>query len=125
VAALRATGSPELGVIGTRLAAGRKSAAECVDWIVATSGTDPKAVHAGAVPFLKLCGAVFGGWQMARAALAAQARLSKGEGDAAFLKAKIATARFFADHHLSQAPALREVVLEGSAGVLALTDEQF
>jgi butyryl-CoA dehydrogenase len=77
------------------------------------------------VPFLKLCGVVFGGWQMARAALAAQARLSKGEGDAAFLKAKIATARFFADHHLSQAPAQRDVVLEGSAGVLALTEEQF
>jgi alkylation response protein AidB-like acyl-CoA dehydrogenase len=123
VAALRASGSAELGVIGTRLAAGRKAAAECVDWIVATAGTDPKAVHAGAVPFLKLCGVVFGGWQMARAALAAQA--AKGEGDAAFLKAKIGTARFFADHHLSQAPALRDVVLEGSAGVLALTEEQF
>jgi len=125
VAALRASGSAELGVIGTRLAAGRKAAAECVDWIVATSGTDPKAVHAGAVPFLKLCGVVFGGWQMARAALAAQARLAKGEGDAAFLKAKIGTGRFFADHQLSQAPALRDVVLEGSAGVLALTEEQF
>jgi alkylation response protein AidB-like acyl-CoA dehydrogenase len=125
VAALRASGSAELGVIGTRLAAGRKAAAECVDWIVATSGTDPKAVHAGAVPFLKLCGVVFGGWQMARAALAAQARLAKGEGDAAFLNAKVTTARFFADHHLSQATALRDVVLEGSAGVLALTEEQF
>jgi alkylation response protein AidB-like acyl-CoA dehydrogenase len=125
VAALRASGSAELGVIGTRLAAGRKAAAECVDWIVATSGADPKAVHAGAVPFLKLCGVVFGGWQMARAALAAQARLARGEGDAAFLKAKITTGRFFADHHLSQAPALRDVVLEGSAGVLALTEEQF
>ncbi|HSD43083.1 MAG TPA: acyl-CoA dehydrogenase, partial [Burkholderiales bacterium] len=125
VAALRDAGAADLGVIGARLATGRKAAGECVDWIVATSGTDPKAVHAGAVPFLKLCGVVFGGWQMARAALAAQARLAKGEGDAAFLKAKIATVRFFADHQLSHAAALRDVVVEGSAGVLALAEEQF
>jgi alkylation response protein AidB-like acyl-CoA dehydrogenase len=125
VAALRESGGAELGVIGARLAAGRKAAGECVDWIVATSGTDPKAAHASAVPFLKLCGIVFGGWQMARAALAAQGRLAQGAGDAPFLKAKIATARYFADHHLSQAPALRDVVVEGSAGVLALAEDQF
>ncbi len=124
-AALRESGSIELGVIGKRLAAGRKAALECVDWIVANAGADPKAVHAGAVPFLELCGVVFGGWQMGRAALAAQARLAKGEGDAAFLKAKITTARFFADHPLAHAGALRDVVVEGAPGVLALADEQF
>jgi hypothetical protein len=112
-------------VIGERLAAGRKAVGDCVDWIVATAGSDPKAVHAGAVPFLKLCGAVFGGWQMGRAAVAAQARLGRGEGDAAFLRAKIATARFFADHHLAHASALRDVVIEGAAGVLALADDEF
>jgi alkylation response protein AidB-like acyl-CoA dehydrogenase len=124
-AALRESGSAELGVIGARLAAGRKATLECVDWIVANAGAEPRAVHAGAVPFLKLCGVVFGGWQMGRAALAAQRRLAKGEGDAAFLKAKIATARFFADHQLAHAAALRDVVVEGAAGVLALADEQF
>jgi butyryl-CoA dehydrogenase len=125
VAALRASGAPDLAVIAARLAAGRKAAGECVDWIVATAGSDPKAVHAGAVPFLKLCGAVFGGWQMGRAAVAAQALLARGEGDAAFLRAKVATARFFADHHLALAPALRDVVLEGAAGVLALAEDEF
>jgi butyryl-CoA dehydrogenase len=124
-AALRESGSAELGVIGARLAADRKATLECVDWIVANAGAEPRAVHAGAVPFLKLCGVVFGGWQMGRAALAAQRRLAKGEGDAAFLKAKIATARFFADHQLAHAAALRDVVVEGAAGVLALADEQF
>ena len=123
--ALRDAGAANLGVIGARLAAGRKAAAECVDWIVANAGADPKAVHAGAVPFLKLCGIVLGGWQMGRAALAAQARLARGEGDAAFLQAKIATARFFADHPLAHATALRDVVVEGAPGVLALSDEQF
>ncbi|MBC7858834.1 MAG: acyl-CoA dehydrogenase, partial [Burkholderiaceae bacterium] len=42
----------------------------CVDWIVATYPADIKAVHAAAVPFLKLAGLVCGGWQMARATVA-------------------------------------------------------
>jgi hypothetical protein len=109
----------------SRLAAGAAAMGECVDWIVARYGQDVKAVHAGAVPFLELTGIVCGGWQMARAALAAQARLGADSGDAAFLKAKLATARFFADHVLSQAPGLRDAVVQGAAGVLALTEDQF
>jgi acyl-CoA dehydrogenase len=111
--------------IRSRLAAGAAAMDECVDWIVERYGKDVKAVHAGAVPFLKLAGLVGGGWQMARAALAAQAKLEKGPGDAGFLKAKVATVRFFADHILSQAPGLRDAVVQGAPGVLALADEQF
>jgi acyl-CoA dehydrogenase len=111
--------------IRSRLAAGAAAMDECVDWIVERYGKDVKAVHAGAVPFLKLAGIVGGGWQMARAALAAQAKLEKGPGDAGFLKAKVATVRFFADHILSQAPGLRDAVVQGAPGVLALADEQF
>jgi alkylation response protein AidB-like acyl-CoA dehydrogenase len=111
--------------IRSRLAAGAAAMGDCVDWIVGRYGEDAKAVHAGAVPFLKLTGIVCGGWQMARAALAAQAKLEVGAGDAGFLKAKVATARFFADHILSQAPGLRDAVVQGAAGVLALADEQF
>jgi hypothetical protein len=116
---------PDFEFIAARLAFGVGGALDCVTWLVENYATDPKAVHAGAVPFLKLMGIVCGGWQMARAALAAQAALDRGDGDAGFLKAKIATARFFADHVLSQAPGLRDAVLEGAAGVLALADEQF
>ena len=43
----------------------------------------------------------------------------------AFFKAKIATARFFADHVLSGAGGLRTAIVEGAAGVLALEVEQF
>ncbi|KAK0329502.1 hypothetical protein LTR94_036521, partial [Friedmanniomyces endolithicus] len=60
---------------------------------------------------------------MARAALVAQRKLDAGEGDAAFYRAKIATARFFADHILSQAHSLRHAIMEGAAGVLALDVE--
>ena len=58
-----------------------------------------------------------------RAALAAQALLARGEGDAAFLKEKIATTRFFADYFLSQAGGLRDAIVEGAPSVLALAEE--
>ena len=115
----------DMAAIRTSLAAGIKAVEECSTWIVATYAGDIKAVHAGSVPFLKLMGIVCGGWQMARAALVAQKRLAAKEGDADFYQAKIATARFYADHVLAQAPALRNVVMRGAAGVMALAEEQF
>jgi alkylation response protein AidB-like acyl-CoA dehydrogenase len=110
------TGHPE---IRKALADGVKAVEECVDFIVGAK--DPRAQFAGAVPFLELMGIVAGGWQMARAALAA----SKASGDESFYKAKIATARFYADHVLVQAPALRNTVVNGAAGVMALSEDQF
>jgi acyl-CoA dehydrogenase len=115
----------DLKAIRSRLAAGATAMGECVDWIVAHYGADVKAVHAGAVPFLKLAGIVCGGWQMARAALAAQRQLVEGSGEKGFLTAKIVTARFFADHVLAQAPGLRDAVVQGASGVLALSENQF
>jgi len=86
---------------------------------------DIKGVFSGSVLYLKLAGIVLGGWQMGRAALAAQRKLAEGAGDAQFYKAKIGTARFFADHVLSQASGLRTAIIDGSAGVMALDVEQF
>jgi alkylation response protein AidB-like acyl-CoA dehydrogenase len=114
---------PDLEPIRKNLAAGTRSVSDCVDYIVANAGKDVKGVFAGAVPFLKLMGVVAGGWQMARAALAAKKLLSSA--DASFHEAKIKTARFYADHVLVQAPGLRDTVVEGGAGVMALTDDQF
>ena len=98
---------------------------ECADWMVVTYTADIKAAHAGAVPFLKLMGVVCGGWQMARAALAAKNRLSSGAADRAFCEAKIISARFYADHVLIQAGGLRDTVVNGARGVMALSEEQF
>jgi len=115
----------DMAAIRAGLAAGIKAVEECVDWIVLTYASDIKAVHAGSVPFLKLMGVVCGGWQMARAALIAQKKLAAKDGDASFYQAKIATARFYADHVMAQAPGLRNTIVRGAAGVMALTEEQF
>ena len=83
------------------------------------------AAFAGAVPFLKLMGITAGGWQLGRAALVSESKINKNEGDQSFYKAKITTARFFADHVLSQAPGLAATVAQGSAAVMALPEDQF
>jgi alkylation response protein AidB-like acyl-CoA dehydrogenase len=124
-AELGASKSADVQALRGALAAGAKAVADCVDFILATAGKDPNAAFAGAVPFLKLMGVVAGGWQMGRAALAAERKAASGGGDRGFCEAKIATARFFADHVLSQAPGLRTAVLAGGAGALAIPEEQF
>ena len=132
IAAMRAV-EAELGkasgedMAATReaLSAALTAAEECVAWMVITYGNDIKAAHAGAVPFLKLMGIVCGGWQLARSALVAQQRLSEGKGDKSFYEAKIKTARFFADHVLTQAPGLRNTIVHGASAVMALAEEQF
>ncbi|MFL6676460.1 MAG: acyl-CoA dehydrogenase, partial [Massilia sp.] len=115
----------DLAAIRRQLVEGSAALEQVVDFVVANVKTDIKGVFAGSVPYLKLAGIVLGGWQMARAALVAQNRLDAGEGDAAFYRAKITTARFFADHILSQAAGLRHAIVEGAAGVLALPQDQF
>jgi alkylation response protein AidB-like acyl-CoA dehydrogenase len=124
-AQLAASGSDDAKAILAQLASGSKDLEAVVDYMVANIKDDIKGVFSGSVPYLKLAGIVLGGWQMARAALIAQQKLEAGEGDAAFYKAKIATARFFADHILSQASSLRSAIIGGSAGVLALSEDQF
>jgi hypothetical protein len=115
----------ELAGIQSALQMGADALAEAVDFIVTHYKTDTGAALAGAVPFLKLMGIVCGGWQMGRAALAAQRKLKSGGGDAAFYRAKIVTAKFFASHFLAQAPALRNIIVDGGADVMALAEESF
>ena len=124
-AELDASGDAQLLAIGARLRDGTRSVNECVRWMLATGASDLNAVLAGAVPFLHLCGVVCGGWQMARAALVAQRKLAAGEGDQDFYRAKIATARFFADQDLARAPGLAEATLHAGASTMALTEDQF
>ena len=106
------------------LSAGSLSLARVVEFMVAKVKSDPNAVFAGSVPYLKLAGIVFGGWQMARALLVASDK--RGE-DEAFYGAKIATAQFFAEHILSQAPGIEASVVSGNGqeGYLALSEDQF
>ena len=76
------------------------------------------------VPYLKLWGVVAGGWQMARAAQVAARKIAAGDGEAEFYRAKLATAKFYASHVLSQSSWLARQIKEGSANVMAVTEAQ-
>jgi hypothetical protein len=45
--------------------------------------------------------------------------------DVEFMRAKIVTARFYADHILARAPGLRDSIVEGAAGVTEMAIESF
>ncbi len=123
-AALRARPGDACAAMARRLQAGREALLQAADYIVATAKADPNAAYAGSVPYLMLTGTVVAGWLMARALMAAEDRLAAGV-DAEFMQAKITTCRFYAEHLLTRAPALRDSVVEGAASVTALALEAF
>ncbi|HWH82909.1 MAG TPA: acyl-CoA dehydrogenase [Burkholderiaceae bacterium] len=108
-----------------RLGAARAAFAQVVEFVAGNTKASPNDVFAGSVPYLMLAGNVVAGWQMARALLAAEDRLAAGDGDAAFLRAKIATAQFYAEHLLTKVPGLRDSIVDGGASVMALPVDAF
>ena len=124
-AELAASNDAELAAIRRSFTAALQALEAAVDYIVANYGTKVQAASVGAVPFLELFGVVAGGWQMARAALVSKRHLDAGSGDATFYKTKITTARFYADHVMSQATSLSYAVINGADGALQIADEQF
>ena len=124
-AELGASKSDAARSMAKRLRAGREAFEQVVAFVVAEGKANPNAVFAGSVPYLMLAGNVMAGWQMARALLAAERMLAAGDGDTAFLNAKIATARFYAEHLLGKAPGQRDAIVEGAASVTALALEAF
>jgi len=123
VGELRSAGD-DCSAIAERLEAAIDAYESVVDYVVNEFKRDIRSVFAGSVPYLKLAGIVHGGWQLGRSALASR-RMIAASADTEFAQAKIATARFFADHMLVMAPALASSVVAGSVGTLALPIEQF
>ena len=119
---LAASSDANLKAIGDALGVTAAKLRETVQWVSKTFATNPAAVAAGSVYVLKLMGIGLGGWLLARSAVIASDQLAAGEGDADFLKAKVLTARFFADHVMAQVPALTAAVTRGADSVLAMED---
>ena len=115
----------DLSAMRAGLAEGAAALSRSTDWLIATHAKEPRLALAGAAPYLRLFGTVAGGWLMAMAALAALRRRNEAASDAVFLKGKLATARFYADHVLVQAEALAAQVIRGGPSVLALEAEEF
>ncbi|HYA65161.1 MAG TPA: acyl-CoA dehydrogenase [Burkholderiaceae bacterium] len=120
---IRAQPAQDFAAIGAQLVAAVDAYDRAVEYFLRNFDRDVRGTFAGSVPYLKLAGIVLGGWQLARAALVAQRHLAAAEDR--FYRAKIATARFFADHVLSTAPSLLFAIEAGGAGALALNANDF
>ena len=117
-------GSADALAVAKRLKAAREALVDVIDFVAGNTKASPNAVFAGSVPYLMLAGNVVAGWQMARSLLVAQEQLALGV-EADFMKAKITTARFYADHLLTKAPGMRDSIVEGAECVTALALEAF
>jgi hypothetical protein len=122
---LAAAKGGDLSSIRASLAAATAALSRGTDWMIETHGAEPALALAGATPYLRLFGVVAGGWLMAMAALAAVRRLDEAAQDAPFLRAKLATARFYAENMLSQADGLAAQVTEGGRSVLDMDTDFF
>jgi hypothetical protein len=107
-----------------RLAAAREAFEQVLAYVVGNAKANPSAVFGGSVPYLMLAGNLVAGWQLARALIVAEDRLAAGD-DAPFMTAKIATARFYAEHILTRVPGLRDSIVDGGDSVTALALEAF
>ena len=118
------SGGADAAAMAKRLKAAREAFIDVVNFVAANTKTSPNSVFAGSVPYLMLAGNLMAGWQLGRALLVAQEELAKGQ-DAAFMKAKIITARFYADHLLTKAPGMRDAIVDGFESVTAMALESY
>jgi 3-(methylsulfanyl)propanoyl-CoA dehydrogenase len=101
--------APELAVLRQRLTDATAAFDTATAYLVTA---EPALAAAGSAPYLNLCGTVLGGWLMARVAAAALRR-----HDAALSAAKLATARFYAEHFLARAQAYLPALMGGATVV--------
>ncbi|MDP1954511.1 MAG: acyl-CoA dehydrogenase [Polaromonas sp.] len=123
-AALLKQGGAAAKVVAKRLKAAREAFVDVVEFVAGNTKASPNAVFAGSVPYLMLAGNLVAGWQLARSLLVAEEELAAGN-DVAFMKAKITTAVFYADHLLSKAPGMRDSIVDGADSVTALALDAF
>ncbi len=99
--------------------------AETSQFIGMSAMGDLRKAVACSVPYLKLWGITAGGWQMLRAAQISAGKVAANDPEAEFYKAKLATAKFYATHVLTQSAYLKRQITEGSGDVMTLSEAQF
>ncbi len=82
-------------------------------------------VGAASVDYLMYSGYVTLAYFWARSAQVAQMKLAAGEGDAAFYRSKLTTARFYFERILPRTRGLVETMLSGSDNLMELPEDNF
>jgi 3-(methylthio)propanoyl-CoA dehydrogenase len=121
---LERSADTRLAPIGIAFAVSVQALEDATRWMLRTGASGIDEALASSVDYLMMTGYVCGGWQMARAALAASKNDAAGD-DQDFQRTKLATARFYAEKILPKAHALRETILRGASGAIDIPIEQF
>jgi hypothetical protein len=108
--------TPEAKSIRNGATEGLTMLRDATEVLLQIHAADPARALGVAVPYLQLCGLVMGAALFARAASIAEAALQKGD-EADFYRAKLQTARFYAEQLLPMAPGLARVVKAGAGSV--------
>ena len=87
--------------------------------------TNPDDALAGSYDFMHLFGHTALGLMWSRMAVAAQTALAAGEGDAAFLRDKLVTGRYYMARHLPMTTTHLARIRSGSEPVMALAADRF
>ncbi len=116
-------GGESLADIRAALTAGIDDLEAAAAWLIENAQEDPNVPGSAAVNMMMLAGTVFGGFQLARAALA----ISNGamSDDAAFGEAKINTAQFYARHVLPRTHGYLQAATAGPDVLMTLPEESF
>ncbi|MFM2099925.1 MAG: hypothetical protein RLZZ366_1464 [Pseudomonadota bacterium] len=111
---------PELADYAGRLEKALGDLQAATMWLMQNGLSNPDNAGAGSTPFMHMMGIVALGLMWLRMAKAAQAALTANEGDAAFMNAKLITARFFAERIMPDTGALRRKLEAGSEAMMAM-----
>ncbi len=93
-------------------------------WLLGAMADDPNSAAAGAAPYLRMFGLTVGGYLIAKGGLAAARLAGEPDADGPFFAGRIATARFYGEQLLPQAPAYLPAITAGAAPLFAIPAAQ-
>ena len=120
-----ANGDPATADFAAALEKANGELQQATVWFLQNGMKNPDNVGAGAHSYMHLMGIVALGLMWLRMASAAARLKAAGEGDPAFLDAKLVTARYFAERVMPEAGALRRKIEAGAEAMMALPPEMF
>jgi len=97
---------------------------EASNWLLKIIADEPNSAAAGATPYLRMFGLTVGGYLVIKGGLRATKLTKEPEADRPFLAGRAATAQFFGEQLLPQAPALLPAITAGAALLYAIEAEQ-
>ncbi len=114
------TANPAVRFIALPLREAVHEAREAARFLIDRGKADPNALGAGSYAFMHLIGTLALGWMWLR-----MATIARGKANDPFDSAKLATARYYADHRLPVCAALTRQIESGSEAMMALEPKQF